>query len=178
MEEVWKPIKGYEGLYEVSSLGRVKSLNFKRSGEEGILSPASKPYLQVTLYSKGKASQPLVHRLVAETFIPNPNNLPQINHIDEDTHNNSVENLEWCSSSYNINYGKRNSTVSRKAVERARRVIKQDIWGDLQLFESLGEVTRFGYDRSHVHSCCTGKRKSHRGCTWFYEEEYNEIHGI
>lgn len=178
MKEVWKPIKGYEGLYEVSSLGRVKSLNFKRSGEEGILTPTLKPYLQVALYSKGSPSQQLVHRLVAEAFIPNPEKLPQVNHIDEDTHNNSVPNLEWCSSSYNINYGKRNLKVSTKAVGRARRIIKQDFLGDLQIFESLGEVSKFGYDRSHVHACCTGKRKSHQGCTWFYEEDYNETYGI
>lgn len=111
--EIWKDIEGYEGLYQVSNEGRVKSF---WSGKEKILKQHNcKGYLEVGLYKKeDKQKYKLIHRLVAETFIPNPNNLPQINHKDENKTNNSVDNLEWCSRSYNINYGSRNEKVGKK----------------------------------------------------------------
>lgn len=100
MEEIWKPIKGYEGLYEVSNLGRVKSLP-KRAGfsvrKEFIKSIFSdkEGYLKVDLCN-GRGKQMYVHRLVADAFIPNCDNKPMVNHIDGNKQNNSVENLEWC----------------------------------------------------------------------------------
>ncbi len=114
--EIWKEIKGYEGLYEVSDLGRVRSLDRYVSYVNGqkhlhkgkVLSPGvSNGYLQVSLCKNGEIKHPLVHRLVADAFIPNPDNLPQVNHKDENPSNNMVVNLEWCSSEYNINYGGR-----------------------------------------------------------------------
>lgn len=113
MEE-WKSIPGYEGLYEVSSYGRVKSLDryvkvkskSYRLQKGKMLSPIKNKYgyLQVFLCCNGKYKIISVHRLVAEAFIPNPDNLPIINHLDEDKSNNRVENLEWCSHRYNSNY--------------------------------------------------------------------------
>lgn len=108
MTEIFKEVKGYEGLYEVSNLGNVRSL---RKGI--ILKPAkNQNYKQVLLTKNKEHKIYLVHRLVAETFIPNPNNLPQINHKDENGNNNNVNNLEWCDSKYNNNYGTKNKRAS------------------------------------------------------------------
>lgn len=126
MEEIWKPIKGYEGLYEVSNLGRVRSLDRCVVYANGqvhihrgkILRPGiSNGYMQVHLCKCGDMKQPLVHRLVADAFIPNPENLPQVNHKDENPSNNEVSNLEWCTSEYNINYGTRKEKVMKSLVD-------------------------------------------------------------
>ena len=114
-EEIWKPVVGYEGLYEVSSYGRVRSLDKYVKYSNGrinlhkgrILSPGkdTNGYLQVILTCNGKHKSIKVHRLIAQAFIPNPDNLPEVNHLDEDKTNNSVDNLEWCDRNYNLNYG-------------------------------------------------------------------------
>lgn len=111
MIEEWRPIEVYEGLYEVSSYGRVRSVdrydsrNQFRKGK--VLSPGKDKngYLKVVLHCNGKCKTINVHRLVAQAFIPNPDNLPMINHKDEDKTNNNVTNLEWCDVKYNLNYG-------------------------------------------------------------------------
>ena len=97
-------------MYQVSNLGRVKSLNFRHTGREQILKPKKQQsgYIVINLYKNSKMKTYKVHRLVSENFIDNPNNYNEINHIDENKENNCVYNLEWCSHSYNINYGTRN----------------------------------------------------------------------
>ena len=130
MNEEWRPIEGYEGLYEISSYGKVRSLdrydnrNCFRKGK--VLSPVKNKdgYLQVNLCCNGKYKMFLVHRLVAQAFILNPDNLPEINHKDENPGNNNVDNLEWCNRKYNINYG------SRKDKERDTK-IKNGYWSGL-----------------------------------------------
>ena len=103
MEE-WKNVIGYEGLYEVSNIGNVRNV---RRNTLLKLSKTNYGYIQVYLYKNGIRTGLKVHRLVAQAFIPNPDNLPQINHLDEDKTNNRVDNLEWCSHKYNVNYGHR-----------------------------------------------------------------------
>ena len=113
MQEIWKDIEGFEGLYQISNLGRVKSVERYRKSRGGCLCPVHeiikafkeyKGYYSVGLCKDHKVYWKSVHRLVAIAFIPNPNNYPVINHKDENTHNNRVENLEWCTLSYNTRY--------------------------------------------------------------------------
>ena len=115
MVEEWRVIPGYEN-YEVSNLGQIRSLNWNRTGTIRILKQLnhSSGYLAIGLTKNGVQKRFTVHRIVAMTFIPNPNNLPEINHKDENKHNNSVENLEWVSHKYNINFGTRNKRHSEK----------------------------------------------------------------
>lgn len=105
-KEIWKDVPGYEGLYEVSNWGNVRSLNYRGKKGVHILSPGTdkKGYKRVILFKDDKGTTFQVHRLVASTFLVNPNNLPQVNHKDKNPGNNIVENLEWCSLKYNIDH--------------------------------------------------------------------------
>ena len=120
MKEEWRDIKGYEGLYQISNLGRVKSLardtNNQYCKVDKIIkaNPNKWGYLNVNLYKKGKGKPFKVHRLVALHFIENPENLPEVNHKDENKSNNCVDNLEWCTSKDNCNHGTRNKRISEK----------------------------------------------------------------
>lgn len=123
---VWKDIKGYEELYKISNYGKVFSKIKNR-----ILSPYKvNGYLQIDLYRNAKRKHCRIHRLVAEAFIPNPNNHPIINHKDEDKINNHTSNLEWCTNEYNSNYGTRNSRIGEKnkgkkiSIEQKKRISK------------------------------------------------------
>lgn len=109
--EIWKDIKDYEGLYQVSNLGRVKSLKRKYVLTDKILIPRidTDGYALINLSNRNKKTTFKIHRLVAQAFIPNPKNLPEINHKDENKLNNKVENLEWCTAEYNNAYGTRHS---------------------------------------------------------------------
>lgn len=122
MIEEWKPVVGYEGLYEVSSLGRVRSLDrfYYRLHKGKVLSPTKDRYgyLTVTLNCNGKSKTIKIHRLVAQAFIENPDNLPQVNHKDENPSNNNVDNLEWCTAKYNNNYGTRQERYRNTMLEK------------------------------------------------------------
>ena len=180
MEEIWKDIKGYEGLYKVSNLGRVKSVHFNHSKKvtEKILKPIKDRdgYVDAFLYKNGKVKHFKMHRLVAEAFIPNPNNLPQINHIDENVNNNRVDNLEWCTVGYNINYGKRNEKVSnalkgRKRSEEYKKNLSKSIsksrgkkiicitTGEIFNTIKLAEI-KYNIDHSSIIRYFKGKNKS------------------
>lgn len=173
MEEIWRPVVGYEGLYEVSNCGNVRSLNYHREKRVELLKPVEvKRYLRVDLRKNNETNHHLVHRLVGEAFIPNPNNLPQINHKDENTKNNCVWNLEWCDMPYNINYGtgiKRRSE-KRKNGSNSKEVYQYTLDGILvHIYPSLMECVRNGFNRGHLSSCCSGKRETHKGYRWSHE---------
>ena len=165
--EHWKEIAGYEGLYEVSDQGRVKSLNF---GKERILKPRKNTvgYLGVGLRKDGQRKFLLVHRLVAESFIPNPNNLETVNHKDEVKTNNVADNLEWMSLKDNLNYGTHNK---RSAEKRSKPVLMFDkkTCKPMKTFPSTMEAMRVtGIANSSISACCLGKLKSAGGYVWKY----------
>ena len=135
MKEIWKDVKGYEGKYKVSNMGRVKSL---LGDKPFILTPQKQTsgYLCVQLYENGVPECKLVHRLVCEAFLPNPDNLPQVNHKSEDKTDNKLENLEYCSAAYNCNYGSRPQKM-RMAKIRKIIGIKNDT--EMAVWDSVGE---------------------------------------
>lgn len=191
--EIWKDIKGFEGLYKVSNYGRIKSLNYNRERIEKILKQKKTKhgYLSVVLFKNKKRHHFFVHRLVAEAFIPNTNNLPFINHKDENKQNNFVGtpennftdgNLEWCDTKYNINYGTRNERVGKKLsiqrrgvynTKKSKPVLQYTLYGDfIREFPSQAEVQRqLGFSQATISSCCRGIIKSHGGYIWKFKKE-------
>ena len=167
MEEAWKDIEGYEGLYQVSNKGRVKSLNYQGVAREKLIKHSIvSGYKRVTLYKNKTIKRFLVHRLVANAFLPNPQNFPCINHKDENKQNNIVTNLEWCTYKYNINFG---TGISRRAESISKQVYQYS--KDLELiavWKSTNECGRNGYNQGSVVSCCNGKLKTHKGYIWSY----------
>lgn len=164
INEQWRPVKGYEGLYEVSNLGRVKSLNYHRTGVEKILKPSNvgNGYLFVHLSRNGKHKFFLVHRLVAIAFIPNPKGLPEVNHIDEIKTNNCVENLEWASRWYNMHFGtlqerRAASQINHPAKSKAVEASRFSDFREIEFrFASTAEAGRNGYSSGAVSTCCRG----------------------
>ena len=180
MKEIWKDIKDYEGLYQVTNLGRVKRLcrivyrgnnKGKIVVKEKILTPTcgSKEYLHVTLFKDKKRRIFNVHRLVAEAFIPNPLKLPQVNHIKEfEKKNNCVDNLEWVTCKENINYG---TALKRGLEKRCKKILQYSISGEfIKEWNSATECGKNGFVQTAVSSCCRGKLKHHHGYVWKYNE--------
>ena len=170
-KEIWKPIKDYEGLYMVSNWGRVKSIKF---GKEIILKQwtSSNGYSQVNLCKNGKVKNYKVHRLVAEAFLDNTDNLPEVNHKDEDKQNNNVENLEWCSAKYNSNFGTRNERITKKMTngKLSKPVLQYTMDGKfVKEWPSTMQAEREGgFNNRQISACCRGKRKTHKGFIWKY----------
>ncbi len=160
MEEEWRPVKGYEGLYEVSNMGRVKSLH---TGEEIIISTPNDSfgYKTVTL-AKRTHKQKRVHRLVAEAFIPNPMNLPAVNHLDGDKHNNSMYNLEWCSIKENTNHAIKTGLIKFMVAPKPIMAYKGDKL--IGVFRSISEcANKLNCDTRHISDVIHGKLKTHHG---------------
>ena len=172
MEEIWKDIDGFEGLYQVSNFGNVMSLNYGNRGYAKKLTPKcnNSGRLWVELLKGGKRKCMLVHRLVALAFIPNPNNFPQINHKDENPKNNFAFNLEWCTHAYNLSYG---TAQRRRAVSQCKVVIQLDKNGafikrHLTLMDACRDT---GINFQNISQCCNNKRKTAGGYCWKFEEQ-------
>ena len=155
-----RDIKGYEGLYAITSCGRIWSYHTKKFIKAEKLWDG---YLRVALYKDGKATRFRVHRLVAETYIPNPNNLPFINHKDEIRAHCWVNNLEWCTAEYNCNYGNHNKHLATTKYKRVRCIETNTIYQSLII---AGEAT--GILRSGISNCLRGKAKTAGGYHWEY----------
>ena len=161
MDENWKEVVGFEGLYEVSDLGRVRSLVQRNRRKPGILTPGDNGwgYLVVNLYKDGKRKAMKVHRLVAEAFLPNPLNLETVNHRDENKTNNSASNLEWMRNKDNVTYSQ----------ARPVQMFDKSTNELLATFPSTMEASRqTGIYQGNICRCCRGKLKSTGGFVWKY----------
>lgn len=181
-EEIWLDIEGYEGLYQVSDMGRVKSLErtcnakgeSKRTVKERILKLASdrNGYKWVMLTdAQSNRSYHFVHRLVAAAFIPNPYDKPEVNHIDEDKANNNVVNLEWCTRKENMNHGTIRERIGKKTTERdSKPTCQYTLNGELiKVWPSASEAGRvLGIHQSHISEVASGKNKTYKSFIWKY----------
>lgn len=172
MTEIWKPIDGFGGRYEVSNTGKVRSFTRKSYKKDGkILTPnaVSSGYFIVHLSDGKNKKAMLIHRLVAMTFVPNPNNYPQINHIDENKKNNNADNLEWCTAAYNLAYG---SAPEKRRISRSKPCIGTWADGTERRFESTCHVEReLGIFHGHVSKACNGKLQHAGKIAWRWENE-------
>lgn len=183
--EIWKSVKDYEGLYEISNLGRIKScdriVNFgkqKRLSKGIILTinTAGSNYNHIKLSKNGVIKRKYIHRLVCEAFIPNPDNKPEINHINEDKRDNRVQNLEWVTKKENMN----RNNIGKRVWEKAKlykysglnkKIVGQYKDGELiKKYSPIKAVIDDGFELSCVYDCLKGKAKQHKGYTWKYEE--------
>lgn len=178
MVEVWRDIIitknggvvfDFTGKYQVSSEGRVRSLNYRSTGEIKLMKQHKNNcgYLYVGLYVNGKQENFYVGRLVATAFIPNPDNLPEVNHINENKEDNRIENLEWCDRDYNCNHGTRNEKVAKA---KCKKVVCIETG---EIFESTNDVERkLGLAHDGISRCCNGKRKTCGKLHWQFYKDY------
>ena len=185
-EEIWKPIKDFEKLYEVSNKGKVRSLSREvivknkygavstRMTKSKVLKPQKRcEYYIVWLCKDGNPKQYCIHRLVGQAFLDNPNNYNCINHKDENKLNNDVNNLEYCTIKYNCNYGARNKTISIKNSNprnNFRKVAQYDKNGNFireykNIYEAYKETNK---NMTHIKACCNGKRRMAGNYIWQY----------
>ncbi len=174
--EEWRSVVGYEGFYEVSNLGRVRSLDREVTMKNGIRRKthgkiltqgrynSKSNYRAVALCLDGKAEKESVHRLVALAFIPNPDNLPEINHKDENKQNNCVDNLEWCDRQYNNTYG----TIRFKtAMAQGKPVLQKKDGVIINAYPTMGVASIFtGASEGGISACCRGEMKTSGGYEW------------
>ena len=189
ISEIWRtPISDgepYEG-YKVSNFGRILSLNYNHTGKPDLMNPSDngRGYLVVHLRKNGESKTCKVHRLVAETFLPNPENLPEVNHKDENKKNNFVflnedgtvnkkrSNLEWKTHKDNINHGTRNERAAKANTngKLSKKVLQLSLTGELICeYPSIRECGRNGFDHGAVCRCCNGKQKTHKGFRFMYK---------
>lgn len=170
MMEVWRDIDGYDGNYQVSNYGNVRSLDRIVHGTNDYFQKGKKlaksndgRYDFVKISYNGIRKNQYIHILVATYFVDNPNNYKCINHKDENKRNNRFDNLEWCTKKYNANYGERNSKISKKLSRKVARIKNGEID---KIYNSQTEVKKDGFLQSQVSKCCNGLLKTHKGYQW------------
>lgn len=183
MKEIWKDIKDYEGFYQVSNLGNIRSCDriiHKKGQSDAFVHGKPKKqvdnghgYLNVCLSKFGKTKIYYVHRLVAQAFIPNHENLPEVNHKDENPYNNNVENLEWCDRKYNGNYG---TIKERIGKANSKQICQYDSLGNLiNNYNSVYDAERkTGIKRTGIQNCLRDLSKTSGGFVWkYYGEDFS-----
>lgn len=188
--EEWRDVIGYEGLYAVSNYGRIVSLSRPldtwfgtRVIHPSIMTPQphKRGYRTVILRQHGKIKHFLVHRLVAESFIPNPHSYQEIDHIDGCKTNNRYDNLQWCDRTINMNNPNVKSILSKAAAKKtnernhkSKPIVAIPISdGETLIFPSSCEANRYGgFNQGAISACCLGKRKFHKGYKWFFLSDY------
>ena len=177
MIEIWKPIKGYEGLYEISNYGNVKVLYFKNNlTNQKIYKPRLKKvrkdkygYLVVTLHKNQKSKTYKIHRLVAEAFIKNPKNKPQINHKDGNKQNNYINNLEWCNNRENIKHAYKIGLQKPSYKKIFQFDLNNNFIKEWEYMKLASEQLKINY--GDIVQCCKGRRKTAGGYKWRYVNE-------
>ncbi len=192
--ELWKDVIGYEGYYQISNKGNVRSLDrfdgvHDRRGTVIIPNLKRNGYLQVGLRKHRTRKWVGVHRLVAIHFIENPNNKPQVNHIDGNKQNNTVENLEWVTAKENQNHavkiglrdnmpkGEKHSNYGkcRENSQSAKPVIRRDLkTGETKLYKAKILAKDDGFDVTSISKCCHGKLKTHKGYEWYFAKDFDK----
>ena len=183
MKEIWKDIIGFEGIYEISNLGRIRRIKTGR-----ILSTRRSDgwYITVTLYKDKKRYGKSLHRLVAETFVPNPYNLPEVNHIDEDKINNRADNLEFCDRKYNVNYGTikdriRNTRLKNGHINEEYSGLDKKSYGKKYYQDHKEEIKEYNkkYREEHKEELKEKRKKyyqEHKEDRIEYGKKYKEEH--
>lgn len=167
MEEIWKVIKENEE-YEISNLGRVRNKTTKKIKKTRT---NNKGYENVTFYNDKKQKTFYIHRLVAGNFIDNPNNYNEVNHKDENKLNNCVDNLEWCNSKYNANYGSRVRRILKTKEDTFKTIIQKEKNGNvIKEWRNILEIqSKTSYNKQCIYKCCVGKYKSYKNYLWEYK---------
>ena len=178
MEEIWKSINETNGYYEISNLGNVRTIDrYARvcgGGKRLVNGKPIKPmicsngYLELQASVEGKRRIFMIHRLVAQYFIPNPNNLPEVNHKDENPQNNCADNLEWCTPKYNCNYGTRNQRCWDKVIKKPVKQLSLDGKIIKQYISATEAQKCTGVDRTQISRVCKGKNITAGGYKWEY----------
>lgn len=179
-KEIWKDIEGFEGLYQISNLGRVKSLTYSNQyttlKKEKIIKQQvnHKGYKCVSIGYKPRKTI-TIHRLVAKAFICNPNNFSQVNHKDGNKQNNSLENLEWCDNDFNMNHAKINGLLDNRTQKLKKKINQFSLQGEfIKQWESAEDVFRsLKINSSHIRECCRKERKTAGGYKWSEAYENN-----
>ena len=191
--EIWKTAvyddELYEGLYKVSNLGRILSLNYNHTGKPGLMNPGkdTNGYSMVILWKNGEPKTIKVHRLVAQTFLPNPENKPCINHKIEGDEGKTINmvffnedgtidkertTIEWVTYKENNDYGTRTERAAKARIngKKSKKVLQFTLDGEfVREWESTMECGRNGFSQSHVAACCRGERKTHKGFCFMYK---------
>lgn len=200
MAEIWKRIEWADGNYYVSNLGNVKSEDFVVLCKDGRTFPRKgqmlqgrdngRGYLKVDLRRNGVKRAYYIHRLVAEAFIPNPDNLPFVNHKDFNPGNNSVDNLEWTTPLGNVKYSEAAGhyirtdewveRLTRSARAQAKPVIREGADGEKVYYYSMSSARFDGFNPSEIHDCCNSATRKHKGYRWRYAtpKEIAELEGV
>lgn len=192
--EEWRDVVGFEGLYMVSSFGRVISLERIIGTHNKNAHSTNHRLLSPNYISQGKISKRQIyhlykgrkirkaitaHRIVAYAFIPNPENYPQIDHIDGDPTNNNIKNLRWCTQSTNIENpitkNRRKSTKGTYNTSRSKKIVQIENETVINTFNSASEAERSGYNRICISLCCNNKISQHRGFKWMFFSDYETL---
>lgn len=186
--EEWRDVVGFEGRYAVSSFGRVVTFGFhdcgrvpKKNFSPKILkTDLARGYVRLCLYKNNKQYKRVVHRLVAEAFIPNPNNYPTVDHIDRNRQNNEVTNLRWCTLSDNMKNPLtiehlRKINIGRSLPQNYRPVVSVDKKGNIKKYESIKSCVAEGFKSSAISDVCAGRSRTHKGLRWMYLSDYENL---
>lgn len=177
MKEIWKQVNGYGGKYYVSNKGNVKTLDYHQTGKEHMMKPRKDKggYLTVSLSYLGNTNTVKIHRLVALAFLDNPNGFPFVNHKDEVKTNNIVDNLEWCTAKYNVNYSfSRHNDEFRKRQGDAERkynskIAQIDINGNvIRIYDNIAVAVKENGNNKNIYACVKGVQSVCMGCKWVF----------